>query len=539
MLPTMASPGTPAPKVRRRDASSLPLRCPFEACPSASVGSPGWLTEDALVAHVNSIHLSQPGTTLPVGADTSFRPCPRCGLVTSRRGCLACAGRRGSPIPPAPAVRNLTPHPNSADSALPDLADVLSTHVEVLEHIPKGVRVLWATVLAEALTEFSTYPSQASLCRLFLLPKCVLRPIGRGGARAKAQTFNTLTTRLRRCLDGEWTALWIEVREAADALRKKRASKSTSEDSGKTAQQAARRVVRLLAKKGLSKAARELSSDGLHELSSAKLERLKQLHPPSEPPGVPPNSEACSWSGFNEEEEDLELLLKLVRDFPDSSAAGPSQLAPTHFKEAVFCGSDVAQGACVDALRLFTNKCASGSLPTELAEFLTCANLVPLRKKDNGVRPIACGEVLCRFVEVAILQKVLPEVADHLLPLQVGVNLRDAATHVAQACSQALPLVAGCHGFGLLQIDMANAFNTVSREAILAETLTVAPALHPWAVWSLRSQGLLFCQGEVLRSQSGVRQGGPLSPLLFALALHRVVRPLAERLKREPLGWSL
>ena len=126
----------------------------------------------------------------------------------------------------------------------------------------------------------------------------------------------------------------------------------------------------------------------------------------------------------------------------------------------------------MDALGLFTNQCASGSLPTELAEFLTSANLVPLRKKDNGVRPITCGEVLCRFVEVAILQKVLPEVADHLLPLQVGVNLRDAATHVAQACSQALPLVAGRHGFGLLQIDMANAFNTVSREAILAETLT-------------------------------------------------------------------
>ena len=27
--------------------------------------------------------------------------------------------------------------------------------------------------------------------------------------------------------------------------------------------------------------------------------------------------------------------------------------------------------------------------------------------------------------------------------------------------------------------------------------------------------------------------------MLFALALHRVVRPLAERLKREPLGWSV
>ena len=56
----------------------------------------------------------------------------------------------------------------------------------------------------------------------------------------------------------------------------------------------------------------------------------------------------------------------------------------------------------MDALRLFTNKSASGGLPAE---------------KDNGVRPIACGEVLCRF---------------HLLPLQVGVNLRDAATWLAE-----------------------------------------------------------------------------------------------------------
>ena len=102
-------------------------------------------------------------------------------------------------------------------------------------------------------------------------------------------------TRIRRCLDGKWTVLWTEVLVAAEALRKKRASKSSSEDSVKAAQQSARRVVRLLAKKGLSKAARELCSDGLRELTFDTLERVKQLHPPSEPPRVPANSEVCSW----------------------------------------------------------------------------------------------------------------------------------------------------------------------------------------------------------------------------------------------------
>ena len=111
----------------------------------------------------------------------------------------------------------------------------------------------------------------------------------------------------------------------------------------------------------------------------------------------------------------------------------------------MFCGSDLAQEACLKALYHFANKCASGVLPPDFAEYLTAANLVPLRKKDDGVR---CGEALCRFVEIAILQKVLPGVAAHLLPLQVGVNLRDASTHVALACAQGASLGQGPEGVG-------------------------------------------------------------------------------------------
>ena len=75
-------------------------------------------------------------------------------------------------------------------------------------------------------------------------------------------------------------------------------------------------------------------------------------------------------------------------------------------------------------------------------------------------------------------------------------------------------------------------FNSVSRDAILRQVQKLAPSIYPWAKWSLESQGLLFCKGETLLSESGVRQGGPLSPLLFSLALHELLLPLEEELKQ-------
>ena len=74
----------------------------------------------------------------------------------------------------------------------------------------------------------------------------------------------------------------------------------------------------------------------------------------------------------------------------------------------------------------------------------------------------------------------------------------------------ALKVKSGC---GLLQLDLINAFNTVSRQAILRQIQRVVPFLLSWAQWSLRCQSLLLCHNQVLRSKSGVHQGSPLGPL--------------------------
>ena len=56
-----------------------------------------------------------------------------------------------------------------------------------------------------------------------------------------------------------------------------------------------------------------------------------------------------------------------------------------------------------------------------------------------------------------------------LSPIQAGVGVRDATTHVALGAAHFLPAVAARKGLGFLQFDLVNAFNSVSRDAILRQ----------------------------------------------------------------------
>ena len=251
------------------------------------------------------------------------------------------------------------------------------------------------------------------------------------------------------------------------------------------------------------------------------------MHPHEEPYiAEAAEDAACVWPGLSEDDDDL--IRDVVRQFSEASGGGPSQLLPIHLKEAVSCGSDITELKLVRALRRFVDLCASGSLPTQLSEFMTAANLIPLKKKSGpkDVRPIACGEVLRRVVEQVILRKQLPTVKPHLEPEQVGVGIKDAATQTAIACSQLLPKIAQDPRIGLLQIDLKNAFNSVLRAAVLRQVQQRAPAMFPWAKWSLGGQNLLVCQEETLHGVRGVQQGSPLGPLFFALALQEVLAEL-------------
>ena len=80
--------------------------------------------------------------------------------------------------------------------------------------------------------------------------------------------------------------------------------------------------------------------------------------------------------------------------------------------------------------------------------------------------------------------------------------------------------------FAVVKVDMRNAFNMVSRQAILDECALHFPELLPWATWCYAAHPLLWHPMGRIFSETGVQQGDPLGPLLFALVLQKILNAI-------------
>jgi hypothetical protein len=92
-----------------------------------------------------------------------------------------------------------------------------------------------------------------------------------------------------------------------------------------------------------------------------------------------------------------------------------------------------------------------------------------------------------------------------------------------------------------VQVDWRNAFNTLRRDRILDAVAQHCTALLPMAAWAYgRHSHLLVHQslGTVVSSQSEVRQGNPLGPLLFALTLQEPLEGFAAMGLARPLAYA-
>ena len=159
----------------------------------------------------------------------------------------------------------------------------------------------------------------------------------------------------------------------------------------------------------------------------------------------------------------------------------------------------------------------------------------------RGHRPIAVGETLRRWVAKCLSRRAIEETREYLAPHQLGVGVKGGCEALIHAANS----IFGDNSVDLgrkwvLQIDFENAFNSIERGTMLAETRDHCPQLSAWAEYCYGQSSHLFFGDQRLTSSTGPQQGDPLSSLLFSLVLQPLIHRINEASPSLLLnGWIL
>ena len=326
-------------------------------------------------------------------------------------------------------------------------------------------------------------------------------------------------SRLRRWDDGELAALWSEALEDGLTLCRRR-EKSTSASSINI-----RRAKSAVQDAQYSKA---ITSNGLATPSSVVISEMLNKHPQAPPPSLPTDSVPSPTK------LPKSAIMRGVKSFSRGSVPGPSGLRPSHLREAVGCPSPDRANSILSSLTRFTNLLAAGQSPSSILPHLCGASLFAIRKKSDGLRPIAVGEVLRRLTSKCLANAAHQSAFSSLTPLQLGVCVKGGCEAIIHAASHLMSSSSINLRWTLL-LDFNNAFNRINREAMFGEFCRRIPSLSAWMESCYAGQPFLLLGTDSIRSCCGVQQGDPLGPLGFALTLH----PLIEKIKAEVPSLSL
>ena len=157
---------------------------------------------------------------------------------------------------------------------------------------------------------------------------------------------------------------------------------------------------------------------------------MRAKHPPSCLPTLP-SGPAPPPVRFSEDE-----VAKALKSFPNGLAPGPSGLWSNHLKEAVFWPSHDRASRALHSLSQLVNIVCAGNIPDGVILHLCGASLLPCKKKNGGLRPIAVGEVIRCLVSKCAAKLVLPEALEILMPQQLGVGVPSGCEAISSCCGK-------------------------------------------------------------------------------------------------------
>ena len=264
------------------------------------------------------------------------------------------------------------------------------------------------------------------------------------------------------------------------------------------------------------------SSEGFCQPSAESYAALAAKHPISAEALNPPALPVTPHLVVNPEEVAI-----TINRFKAASAAGPDGLRPAHLKDLVSPQNGEAGIRLLEALTRVINSILAGSVPVEIRPLLFGANLIALRKKDGGIRPIAVGCTLRRIAAKLGCSSIIELLRPYLQPLQMGFGTPGGAEAIHRAVRL---FVAAAQPSLLAKLDFENAFNTLLRQWLLDVSSQRIPSLFPLVLQAYGAPSHLLFGDFLISSEVGLQQGDPLAPALFCLAIQPMIESLSSTL---------
>jgi len=348
-------------------------------------------------------------------------------------------------------------------------------------------------LLEKTCSDFVANPSEAALFNFLAIPKLALHPaiqLLHKGTRQAIQHLENFP-------NNPWPTL---------------PAKTTHGDGNRL-----KNIQRLVQTGRLGTAARSVRDESkVAEIDEAVVSSLRSKHPAgtSQPFGPSPGPSP----GISPSEDDITAAIHLFKPF---TAPGISGWTVPLLKVATRAPQVIAFLTCL------TGMIGQGTAPGQ--SMLCASRLTPLAKQDGGVRPIAVGDLIYRLSAKVLLRHHFKQ--ECLLPTQFGVGTKGGVEPVIRTIQRALEGTLDRAYTSLTSLDFVNAFNESDRLQMAASLREYCPSLYRTAKWAYNTSSDLVLGDIILKSASGVRQGDPLGPLFFSLA----IRPLLQRLQ-EALG---
>ena len=220
-----------------------------------------------------------------------------------------------------------------------------------------------------------------------------------------------------------------------------------------------------------------------------------------------------------------ETIKKAIQELPRDTAVGLSNWSTSLLRLA---------GRNEAFIGFLQHVCRRMLLGTQPGHSLLCsARLIALAKPGGGTRPIAIGDLIYRTCAKAILSE--NRKANHLSKRQFGVGSKGGIEPIVHITRMAVNHQLSLPYTHLTSLDVSNAFNELDRTIMLDAVKKYAPELLKLAVWMYDSESALVITDDdstphIIKSSQGIRQGDPLGPLLFSIAIRDLVDGLQQHL---------